>query len=618
MAQLDKIILAMLGQPGSEIALVANVEPQLHAPGAAPHVLINRKVAAPLLRQLIGELIGEQSSSHLDASDSGDFSYNLDGQIVTVHVRAWKQTVDARLRQASSKRGVTPAVAAPAPAMGGGGGGGGAALGRIELTKAPAGDLRRAATNPSSEGRARAPEGPQAPERFASSDGIELDLGNAKGMNNRGSARNVPAALGNAADLELDLSSGAPQSSARSPAGVSSDPPTSPSIGRVPAAAPVAAVETRAENKAVAQGGEPQINALFRAMVKKGCSDLHLSAGERPMVRVDGDIARLDETMARFKGDQIMDLLRPIMPSRNASEFETDHDTDFAYEIPNVSRFRANVFMDRRGVGAVFRTIPAEIATAEKLALSSAIQNLCYLSKGLVLVTGPTGSGKSTTLSALIDLINRTRHDHVITIEDPIEFVHQNKSCLINQREVGPHTDSFKRALRAALREDPDVVMVGEMRDLETMAIAMETAETGHLVFGTLHTSTAYSTVDRLIDSFPSDRQAQIRVMLSESLKGVISQTLCKKIGGGRIAAHEVMLVTSAISNLIREAKTFQIPSLMQTSRKAGMVLLNDALFDLVEKKKVEAKEAYVKAVDKGNFVNQLRAAGHKLEFLGG
>ena len=368
----------------------------------------------------------------------------------------------------------------------------------------------------------------------------------------------------------------------------------------------------------VAVSGEPPINTLFRAMMKQGASDLHISAGERPMVRRDGDMDRLDETSPRLRGEQIMDLLRPIMPAINLTEFEAEHDTDFAYEIPNVSRFRGNVFLDRRGVGAVFRTIPTEIVTVERLQLAAAIQNLCYLSKGLVLVTGPTGSGKSTTLSALIDLINRTRHDHVITIEDPIEFVHPNKSCLVNQRQVGPHTDSFKRALRAALREDPDVVMVGEMRDLETMAIAMETAETGHLVFGTLHTSTAYSTVDRLIDSFPSDRQAQIRVMLSESLKGVVSQTLCKKIGGGRVAAYEILLVNSAISNLIREGKTFQIPSIMQTAKKQGMLLLNDALYELVDKKRVEAREAYIKAIDKANFVTQLRAGGHKLDFLGG
>jgi len=581
MAQLDKIIQAMLGQPGSEIALAANVEPQLHAHGGAPpHVLINRKIAAPLLRQLIGELVGEQSVSLLDAADTGEFTYTYEGQPVFVQVRTWKSTVDVRLRQASSKRGPATAPAA-------------AALGRIELTKA----------------RVRAPEGPQAPAPFGS-EAVDVDLGTGAGA--KTSMRNIPAAT--PVDLEVDLG---PASSVRAPAASATDAPPAGSMGRMNAA-PVAASEVRADTKVTAQAAEPQINALFRAMVKQGCSDLHLSAGERPMVRRDGDMGRLDEGMPRLKGEQIMELIRPIIPDRNLKEFESDHDTDFAYEIAGTSRFRANVFLDRRGVGAVFRTIPAEIATAEKLGLSTAIQNLCYLSKGLVLVTGPTGSGKSTTLSALVDLINRTRHDHVITIEDPIEFVHQNKMCLINQREVGPHTDSFKRALRAALREDPDVVMVGEMRDLETMAIAMETAETGHLVFGTLHTSTAYSTVDRLIDSFPADRQAQIRVMLSESLKGVISQTLCKKIGGGRIAAHEVLLVTSAISNLIREAKTFQIPTVMQTSRKAGMVLLNDALFELVEKKKVDLKEAYVKAVDKGNFVNQLRAAGHKLDFLGG
>ncbi len=428
------------------------------------------------------------------------------------------------------------------------------------------------------------------------------------------------------APLELELDLGTPPSSTR---GVGAPPappePYGATSARMQAAAPAPAPPPPAASEprpptiepkaapppsAVSPGGEPAINAFFRMMVKQGGSDLHLSTGERPMTRRDGDMVRLDESSPRFKGDQIMDLLRPILPPNNRAEFEKDHDTDFAYEIEGISRFRGNIFLDRRGVGCVFRTIPTEIVTAEKLGLSAAIQNLCYLSKGLVLVTGPTGSGKSTTLSALIDLINRSRHDHVITIEDPIEFVHQNKSCLINQRQVGPHTDSFKRALRAALREDPDVVMVGEMRDLETMAIAMETAETGHLVFGTLHTSTSYSTVDRLIDSFPSDRQAQVRVMLSESLKGVVSQTLCKKIGGGRIAAYEILLVNSAISNIIREGKTFQIPSVMQTARKQGMVLLNDALFELVEKKKVEPREAYIKSVDKGSFVSQLRAGG--------
>ena len=238
----------------------------------------------------------------------------------------------------------------------------------------------------------------------------------------------------------------------------------------------------------------------------------------------------------------------------------------------------------------VFRVIPSQIQTVEQLGISAEIQKLCYLPKGLVLVTGPTGSGKSTTLAALVDLINRTRTDHILTIEDPIEFVHSPQKCVVTQRQVGFHTKSFKQALRAALREDPDVIMVGEMRDLETVSIAIETAETGHLVFGTLHTTTAASTVDRIIDQFPADRQSQIRVMLSESLKGVIAQVLCPKIGGGRVAAKEVLLSIPAIANLIREGKTFQIPSIMQTNRKAGMVTLNDALIELVEKKVVDAE----------------------------
>jgi twitching motility protein PilT len=286
------------------------------------------------------------------------------------------------------------------------------------------------------------------------------------------------------------------------------------------------------------------------------------------------------------------------------------HDTDFAYEVADLARFRCNVFADRKGPGAVFRVIPSKILTAEQLALSPHILQLCQLNKGLVLVTGPTGSGKSTTLCAMIDHINRTRQDHIITIEDPIEFVHGNQKCLINQREVHTHTDSFKHALRAALREDPDIILVGEMRDLETVAIAIETAETGHLVFGTLHTTTAASTVDRIIDQFPSDRQAQIRIMLSESLRGVIAQTLCRKIGGGRVAALEVLIVTSAVSNLIREAKTFQIPSMMQVGKANGMVTLNDALFDLVNKKIVAPEEAYAKAVDKTGFEALLKRAG--------
>ena len=355
------------------------------------------------------------------------------------------------------------------------------------------------------------------------------------------------------------------------------------------------------------------IDQLFHAMVGIGASDLHLCVGSAPMVRKDGHMIALDPNVGPLTGDQVVQLLAPIMPEKNRKEFAERHDTDFAYEIAGLARFRSNVFADRRGPGAVFRVIPSKILTAEQLGLSQHILNLCQLNKGLVLVTGPTGSGKSTTLCAMIDYINRTRPDHIITIEDPIEFVHPNQRCLINQREVRTHTDSFKDALRAALREDPDIILVGELRDLETVAIAIETAETGHLVFGTLHTTTAASTVDRVIDQFPPDRQAQIRIMLSESLKGVIAQNLCRKIGGGRVAALEVLIVTQAVSNLIREGKTFQLPSIMQVNKAAGMVALNDALMDLVNKKLVEPAEAYAKAVDKAGLDSLLKRSGFNL-----
>jgi twitching motility protein PilT len=344
------------------------------------------------------------------------------------------------------------------------------------------------------------------------------------------------------------------------------------------------------------------IDRLFQAMCAKVASDLHMCVGSPPLVRKDGRMEALDSSASALTAEDIETLLAPIMPERNRKEFAERHDTDFAYEIPDLARFRANAFVDRKGPGAVFRVIPTKILTAEQLGLSQHLLQLCHLNKGLVLVTGPTGSGKSTTLCALIDYINRNRHDHIITIEDPIEFVHQNQKCLINQREVRTHTDSFKDALRAALREDPDIVLVGELRDLETVAIAIETAETGHLVFGTLHTTTAASTVDRVIDQFPTDRQAQIRIMLSESLRGVIAQNLCRKIGGGRVAALEVLMVTQGVSNLIREGKTFQIPSMMQVGKNVGMVTLNDALMDLVTKKLVEPDEAMSKAVDKAGF----------------
>ena len=354
------------------------------------------------------------------------------------------------------------------------------------------------------------------------------------------------------------------------------------------------------------------INDLLRHLVAEHGSDLHLRVGEPPLIRLHGELKRI-ENRPKLVGRVVEAMLGAIMPDRNYTEFRDTNDTDFAYEIDGVARFRANAFRDHHGAGGVFRVIPAKVATVEDLGITPEVQNLCYLTKGLVLVTGPTGSGKSTTLGGLIDLINRSRNDHVITIEDPIEFVHVNKKCVITQRQVGLHTGSFKSALRAALREDPDIVLVGELRDLETISIAIETAETGHLVFGTLHTTTAVGTIDRVIDQFPPDRQAQIRVMLADSLKGVISQTLCKKIGGGRVAAREILLTIPAVSNLIREGKAFQIPSVMQTSRKLGMIQLGDVLIDLVDQGLVAPQEAYMKATDKNAFMTMLKSRGLEL-----
>ncbi|MBI3272236.1 MAG: type IV pilus twitching motility protein PilT [Planctomycetes bacterium] len=337
-------------------------------------------------------------------------------------------------------------------------------------------------------------------------------------------------------------------------------------------------------------------------------SDLHLSPGSRLTFRLHGSIAGV--AMEPFKPADTERLIFEIAPERNKQEFAECNDTDFAYDLPGVARFRVNVFRDRHGVGAVLRVIPTEILSADQLNLPESVRYFCHLPKGLVLVTGPTGSGKSTTLAAMIDLINKSRRDHIITIEDPIEFVHPNKNCLVNQREVHAHTNSFARALRAALREDPDVVLVGEMRDLETTHIAIETAETGHLVFGTLHTNTAASTVDRIIDQFPADQHEQIRTMLASSLKGVVAQTLLKKRPKGRVAALEVLVVTPGISNNIREGKTHQIPSSMQVGGRVGMVLLNDAVLKHVMAGTVDPAEAYSKVVDRNDLLEKFKVAG--------
>jgi len=379
-----------------------------------------------------------------------------------------------------------------------------------------------------------------------------------------------------------------------------------PAEPAAPAKATVAAAPTPASDPRAA------MDQLLNYMLDRKASDLHVSSDTTPIIRVDGDMTPI-EGHPPLSASRLKDMLFSIAPEKNREQWLSIKDTDFAYETPR-ARFRVNLFDDRKGIGSVMRQIPNTIRTAQEMGLPQHVLDLCFLNKGLVVVTGPTGSGKSTTLASMIDHINRNRDDHIITIEDPIEFVHPNLRCLVNQREIGVHTGSFKHALRAALREDPDIVLVGEMRDLETIAIAIETAETGHLVFGTLHTNTAPSTVDRIIDQFPADRQEQIRMMLSESLKGVITQTLCKKIGGGRIAAMEILIATSGVANLIREGKTFQIPSAMQTGKGVGMQTLNDALFDLVKKKLVEPQEAYSKAIHKAELKQMLERGGFKLE----
>jgi twitching motility protein PilT len=383
---------------------------------------------------------------------------------------------------------------------------------------------------------------------------------------------------------------------------------------RPPSAAPAARATLPTAVMTEDPGARAEVDRLLRILSESGASDLHLRTGEPPIVRRDGDLVRLDE--APVTAASVQAMLASIMPVKDYTEFQENGDADFAYEISGVARFRGNAALDHKGPMAVFRVIPSTILTADQLGLSREVQALCSLNKGLVLVTGPTGSGKSTTLAAMVDLVNRTRSNHLITIEDPIEFVHQSKKCLVTQRQVSVHTKGFRQALRAALREDPDIILVGEMRDLETVSIAIETAETGHLVFGTLHTTTAASTIDRIIDQFPVDRQSQVRVMLSESLRGVVSQVLCRKKGGGRVAAREVLLSIPAVSNLIREGKTFQIPSIMQTNRKAGMVTLNDALMELVEGGLIEPREAWLKSVEKTALVASLKARRHDVSFL--
>jgi pilus retraction protein PilT len=352
------------------------------------------------------------------------------------------------------------------------------------------------------------------------------------------------------------------------------------------------------------QTSSPRLDPLLKRMVAEGASDLHLSAGHKPRWRIDGELYEIAD--AKVLGTEVVfDLFKPIMADRSIDEFVETNDADFAYAVPGVARFRCNLFRDHLGVGAVLRTIPDKILTFEQLGLPEAVRKFCDQPKGIVLVTGPTGSGKSTTLAAMMDYINKNRRTHIITLEDPIEFVHKSRKALVNQREVGEHTQSFHRALKAALREDPDIVLVGEMRDIETVSLALETANTGHLVFGTLHTATAVSTVDRIIDLFPPEQQGQIRSVVADALKGVVSQTLLKKKGGGRIAALEVLVGSAAISNLIREGKNHQIPNIQMTAKKQGNRMLNEELEKLVKAGKVDYEQAIGKSLDKAEFAKR-------------
>ncbi len=342
------------------------------------------------------------------------------------------------------------------------------------------------------------------------------------------------------------------------------------------------------------------ITELLAFSAKQGASDLHLSAGLPPMIRVDGDVRRIN--LPPLEHTEVHSLIYEIMNDKQRKDFEEFLETDFSFEVPGVARFRVNAFNQNRGAGAVFRTIPSKVLTMEDLSLGQVFKDISMVPRGLVLVTGPTGSGKSTTLAAMIDFVNDNRYDHILTIEDPIEFVHESKKCLVNQREVHRDTHGFNEALRAALREDPDVILIGELRDLETIRLALTAAETGHLVFGTLHTTSAAKTIDRVIDVFPAEEKDMVRSMLSESLQAVVAQTLLKRSSGGRVAAHEIMIGTPAIRNLIREGKVAQMYSSIQTGSGLGMQTLDQCLTEMVEKRVITREVAREKAKIPENF----------------
>ena len=355
------------------------------------------------------------------------------------------------------------------------------------------------------------------------------------------------------------------------------------------------------------------LDPFLKSLVQQGGSDLHMASGLQPVMRIHREMVRVK--YKELVHEELKQMLFELIDEAKKKVFEATGDLDFAYEIEGIARFRVNFFMQKRGIASVFRQIPSKVQTADELGLPPVCKELALLEKGLVLVTGPTGSGKSTTLAAIIDYANKNRKDHIITIEDPIEFVHQSQGCVVNHREVGPHTKSFSAALRAALREDPDIIMVGELRDLETISLALEAAATGHLVFGTLHTQSATKTVDRIINVFSAEEQAQIRTTLSEALKAVVAQTLFKRIDKpGRIPALEVLLCTPAVANLIREGKTFQLSTAIQTGRNIGMQSLDEAIMDLLKKNVVTPDDAYRKSIDKTKFKPFLKGQPSVLE----
>ncbi len=552
MAKIDQLIQALEQHKGESLTIASGEKVCIFV-DAQPRYLTNREANVQQVQAFLKEIAPDDLAPNLAAKGLHEFPYSSPSAEVNVRVEQGDGMLKVRVVLASAQSPLSTQAAVTAPPT------------ATAMATAPAPAPAPAQDNTPAPQVAAIPVAPPA------------------------ATATVP--------LAQAATAAPPPATATAP----STPTPPPATATVPPAQVAAPPPAAAMPSVTASATAPAIERLFQKMIDNGCSDLHMSSKNPPMFRKDGEIVTLGDDPV-IEAERMREILMEICPERNQTEFEEKWDTDFSYEMRG-ARFRCNMFLDRLGIGGVFRIIPSDIPTFDDLNLPKSLLKLCHLSKGLVVVTGPTGSGKSTTLAAMIDYINTNLTAHIITIEDPVEFVHPKKQCLINQREVHVHTKGFKNALRAALREDPDIVLVGEMRDLETVAIAIETAETGHLVFGTLHTNTAPSTVDRIIDQFAADRQSQVRTMLAESLKGVIAQTLCKKIGGGRVAALEVLLINSAVSNLIREGKTFQIPSIMQTGRGLGMITMTESLLQLVKKKQVEPEHAYVKAVHKSELL---------------